>query len=212
MQLVFCFLFFVIYATIIHGCEFLHKRGLDAEYTRKIAHTASTLISLLIPIFFPSLPYVIMLGIILALLLYVTQHKHLFNSIHSVKRNTVGVWLLPISIGCTYYISRILQDNIFYILPIIILSISDSLACLSAKCKKSKIILSEKTIIGSAVFFISTFLICIFILFFKYTFITTVFAAFVISAITSFIELISTKGIDNLTIPLSVILSLMLVV
>jgi dolichol kinase len=127
-----------------------------------------------------------------------------------VGRKTYGAFLLPVSIGIAYYVSVWKQDNLFFILPIFVLAISDPLACYFGTTYKSKVLKSNKTVIGTLVFFLSTLIICTTILLHRSANFKSVGIALCISVIASGTELISPNGSDNLTIPLSVILSLIL--
>ena len=211
-QLLYCFLYLSCFFLVILFCEFLHKKGLSAEYTRKLGHSLPSLSCLFLPFFFSTHWYVLLLVILSFATLYIGNSKHLINSICSVERKTFGAYLLPFSIGITYYISVwCLQNNLFFILAISILAISDPLACYFGKTFKSKIFKSGKTIMGTLAFFLSTFIICSLILWSQSTGIKIIGIALGLSIIVSVIELISPKGSDNLTVPLSVIGSLMLV-
>ena len=210
LQLLYCFLFFLSFAFILVFCEFLHKKGVQVEHTRKIAHSLSTLLCLSVPLLFSSHLYAFIFVIGSFLILYIGKRKHLLNSIHSVERKTYGAFLLPVSIGIAYYISVWQQDNIFFILPIFILAISDPLACYFGTSYKSKVLKSNKTVLGTLAFFLSTFIICTTILLYQSADLKIIGIALGISVIVSAIELISPNGSDNLTIPLSVIISLKL--
>ena len=210
-QLLYWFLYLSCFFLIIIFCEFLHKKGFSVEYTRKLAHSLSSLSCLFLPFFFSSHWYVLLLVISSFAILYIGNSKHLLNSICSVSRKTYGAYILPVSIGITYYITIwCLQNNLFFILSIAVLAISDPLACYFGKTFKSKILKSGKTIIGTLAFFLSTFIICSLILWSQSTGIKTISVALGISVIVSVTELISSNGSDNLTVPLSVIISLML--
>ena len=212
LQLLYCFLFFLCFAFILVFCEFLYKKGLQAEHTRKIAHSFSTLLCLSVPVLFSSHSYALFFVVGSFLILYIGKRKKFLNSIHSVERKTYGAFLLPISIGIAYYVAVWQQDNMFFILPIFVLAISDPLACYFGTVYKSKVIKSNKTVIGTLVFFLSTLIICTTILFLLYQSadFKIIGIALGISVIVSAIELISPNGSDNLTIPLSVIISLKL--
>ena len=134
----------------------------------------------------------------------------MLKSIHSVKRKTYGAFLLPVSIGIAYYVSVWQKDNIFFILPVFILAISDPLAYYFGTAYKSKVLKSDKTVIGTLIFFLSALIICTTVLLHQSAGFKSLGIALCISVIVSGIELISPNGSDNLTIPLSVILLLML--
>jgi dolichol kinase len=189
----------------------LHRKGVQAEHTRKIAHSLSTLLCLSVPVFFSSHWYALLFVVGSFFILYIGKRKQFLNSIHSVERKTYGAFLLPVSIGIAYYVSVWQQDNTFFILPVIILAISDPLASYFGTTFKSKVIKSNKTLIGTLAFFLSTLIICNALLLHQPADLKMIGITFVISIIVSAIELISPNGSDNLTIPLSVIISLKLV-
>ena len=210
-QLLYCFLFLSLFFFIIVFCKFLHKKGLHVEYTRKLGHILSTLSCLFMPICFSSHWYILTLSIFSFAILYIGNRNHLLNPICSIDRKTYGAYLLPISICITYYISIWwLKNNLFFILPITVLAVSDPLACYFGKRYKSKVLKFGKTAIGSLAFFLSSLIICTSILLHQSTEVKTISIALGTSIITSGIELISPNGSDNLTIPLSMIASLVL--
>lgn len=210
LQLLYCFLFFLCFVLILSFCEFLRRKGVQAEYTRKIAHSLSTLLCLSVPVYFSSHWYALLFVIVSFFILYIGKRKQFLNSIHSVKRKTYGAFLLPVSIGIAYYVSVWKQDNTFFILPIFVLAISDPLACYFGTTYKSKVLISNKTAIGTLFFFLSTLIICTAILLHQSADFKSLGIAFSISVFVSGIELLSPNGSDNLTIPVSVILSLLL--
>ena len=208
IQLLHCILFFLCFAFILLLCEFLYKKGIQVEFTRKIAHSLSTLLCLSVPVYFSSHWYALLFVIGSFLVLFFGKRKHFLRSIHFVKRKTYGAFLLPISIGIAYYVSVWQQNDVFFILPIFVLAISDPLACYFGTTYKSKILISNKTVIGTLAFFFSTLIICTVILLYQSADFRTIYIALFISVIVSCVELLSRNGSDNLTIPLSVIVSL----
>jgi dolichol kinase len=182
----------------------------QVEYTRKIAHSLSTLLCLSVPVFFSSHWYALLFVIGAFFILYFGKRKHFLNSIHSVERKTYGAFLLPVSIGIAYYVSVWQHDNLFFILPILVLAISDPLACYFGTAYKSKVLILNKTVIGTVFFFFSTLIICSTVLLYQSADFKSLGIALCISVIVSGTELISPNGSDNLTIPLSTIFSLLL--
>jgi dolichol kinase len=70
----------------------------------------------------------------------------------------------------------------------------------------------DKTILGSMVFFLSTFFISwLTLFFFDYSMKEALMLSFVIAIVNTLIELISSKGIDNLSVPLMTMMVLLLV-
>lgn len=189
------------------------------EITRKFAHFVSTLAVIPFPYIFSSHWYVMVLGIIFFIALFVTQHSKQLKSIHDIERKSVGSYLLPFSIYITFLLSIKFGLKFYYILPMLILAICDPMAAIlgmNIKKKNQKItvfgINTGKTILGSGGFLVTSFFISIIALYFNrgvFDF-KTFWLAFVVSVISTLAELFSWRGSDNLTIPLSVCFTLLL--
>ncbi len=192
------------YVLLIFLCEYLNRRlHIAAEYTRKSAHTISALSALFFPYVFTDPVYIFILCSTCCIILFITNRKRLLRSIDGVERRSGGSYLLALAIGVTYYISVTLKDNTLYVLPILILAIADPFAGIVGKRVSSKSVLNGKTIAGSLTFLSLSLLICIIYLttsHCKHILELSVFAA---SAATV-AELLSPRGTDNLTIPLTV--------
>jgi len=196
---------------IIKFCEMLYKTyGVNPEITRKIAHILASLSTLSFVYLFDSHWYVLLMAIIFFNVLFWGRKLKLFDSIENVNRQTAGSYLLPVSIYLLFYIAEIQQQNLYFILPLLVLGISDPLAgsytiVFSKKLSFVKFggVYLQKTYEGSFIFFISTFLIVFSI--FAYSNIPTAnsfFYSIIFAFIITITELISSKGLDNLTIPL----------
>jgi len=218
-QIIITILFFVGFCCIIYGAEYLHRHyTIYPEYTRKMAHSLATLSSLIFIITIKSHWYILMLGIFFFLLLLVAKRKRLFKSIDAVDRKTEGSYLLPISIYLVFYISRSYDNNLIFILPILLLGISDPLAGLIGTYYRNRIkkitlfnYHLDKTILGSSVFFISTLIISLLTLYFyDYELSKLLFPSILIALVTTITELLSPYGTDNLTVPLITVLLLSL--
>ncbi len=208
-QLLFFFLFCAGYTLVIIFCEYLHrKRNVHPEYTRKLAHMLSCLSSLLFLPLFSSHWYVLLLGVASFSILFYGQRKQAFHSIDSVDRKTYGSFLLPVAICSTYYFAVLYENTVLFILPVLILSISDPLAGIAGKRYGWKKITSQKTITGTFTFFLSAFIICYVILFFLSKTGNILCISLGISSVACITELITPRGIDNVSIPFSIILSL----
>jgi len=165
-------LFVVVFLCLIFICELLYRKfQLKAETTRKIAHTLSSLFSLAFLYTFQSYTYVIILGIVFFLLLSVGKRYQFFKSIDAVQRKTAGSYLLPVSICSLFVISKESGNQLLFVLPILVLGISDPLASIIGTTYKRRTrnirILNqklEKTYLGSAVFAASTLSIAMIVL------------------------------------------------
>ena len=203
-QLVMLFVFVSGYAFLLMFCEFLNRRkNIASEYTRKLAHFVSTLSVLFFPCVFADEGYVIAICAIFFLTLLIANRMHILHSIDSVGRKTGGSYLLPLSVGICYYISVRLENGVLFTLPILILAICDPLAGIIGHKFNSKPLFNGKTIAGSSVFLLFSLLISLFCLI-----ATHHESAFILSLTVAFAatvaELLSPRGTDNLTIPLSV--------
>ena len=216
-QLLYAVTFVLGFIGILGVCEYLHKKkNIPAEFTRKIGHSASALVALSFPFLFTSDVYVIAIGIFCFFLLFGGKLLKVFKSINSVDRKTGGSYLLPISICSLFVFSK--GNNLFFILPILVLGISDALAGLFGtiyKDKTRKIVLFkrelDKTFIGTSVFAISTVIISLITLILYSNSIGYILLmSFCITVVATFIEVISPKGTDNITVPYSIFLLLLL--
>ena len=200
--------------------EYMHKRyDLPVELVRKLTHVTSTLTSLVIIFIIDSHWYMLGLGLFFFILLFIAQRRGMFRSVHGVKRKSGGSYLLPIGVYLCFLVSDVLDESIYFVLPILILGISDALAGAIGIVfyhKTSNIRLFgrslEKTYLGSMAFFVSSFLICVFVFYFYgHPVSHTLFWAMVIGFFTAFAEMLSNRGIDNVTIPIVALLILLFV-
>jgi phytol kinase len=214
-QILITFLLMLGFLAIILASEFLYKRfKLPTEYTRKGSHIIASLSSLLIIVLIDSHWYILILGLFFFLLLFIGKKVGLFNSIDRVDRKTGGSYLLPVAIYISFFFADILDEKLYFVLPILLLAISDSLAGFTGmyfqnKTKKIKLFSKElnKTYLGSSVFFLSAFLISVPVLcWFNYTGLNCLIWALSISLVSTLTEMLSSRGLDNLTIPLVSIL------
>lgn len=200
--------------------ELIYRRlGLKGEFTRKFAHLTATLSTITFPYLFDSHWYVFIMASAFSLVLLVTQLRKKLSSIHNIDRKSAGSYLLPVAIYVTFLISEIFEEKFLYILPMLILAVSDPLAGiigLNLRNGNHKIRIgrykSNKTVLGSVSFLISSLIITLIALYFhKMVFdLKTFWLAIGISLLTTGVELFSWHGTDNLSIPLSVLFILIL--
>lgn len=200
--------------------ELIYRRLAPAgEITRKFAHFSSVLATVPFPYIFPSHWYILVLAFLFALVLFITQNGKLLNSIHDIKRKSIGSYLLPIAIYLTFLVSDLLDNKFLYILPMLILAVSDPMAAIlgiNIKSYNGRIKLFgeklNKTWLGSGAFLISSFVISIIAFYFNrgvFDF-ETFWLAMLIAVATMFAEMLSWRGSDNLSIPLSAVIVLVL--
>lgn len=200
--------------------ELVYRRlNPTSEITRKFAHFVSVLATVPFPYIFPSHWYILVLALLFATVLFLTRKGKQLKSIHGIERKSIGSYLLPLSIYITFLISNLMKNKFVYILPMLILAISDPMAAIlgiNLKAYNGKIKMFgkklNKTWLGSGAFFVSSFVTSIIALYFHrgvFDF-ETFWLAMLIAVVTMFAELISCRGSDNLSIPLSAVLILVL--
>ncbi len=193
------------------------------EYTRKMVHIGTGLLTLLFPILLSNHWLVLLLCASFAGLLLVSLKYRLLKSINNIDRKSYGSISYPLSVYISYLAYDWLKPNfaqlgnayILFYLPILILAICDPIAALAGKrwpYGKYRVGADIKTAMGSAMFFSSAFLISI-ILFSTmssglFDFFKLVLASLLIAFVTTVTEAFSKKGLDNFFIPLSGILVL----
>ncbi|RLD61891.1 MAG: phosphatidate cytidylyltransferase [Bacteroidetes bacterium] len=212
------FIYFIGIALLLIFNEINYRRlNIKGEISRKFAHFVSTLATVIFPYIFSSHWYVLVLAIIFFIVLFITKNGTQLKSIHDIDRKSIGSYLLPLSIYITFFISEQLDNKLLYILPMLILAISDPMAAIvgiSLKKNNHKIIIfgidTKKSIFGSGAFFLSSLIISLIALYFnRISFdTTTLLIAFLVALVSSIGELLSWRGSDNISIPISVILVL----
>lgn len=209
----------VLYLTLFGFTELLyHKFKVDVEYTRKVVHVCTGLIALTFQVYLDEIWQVAILTLSFLGLFALSEKKKWFKSITSIKRKSSGSWLFAIVVILCFWLSKEWTFE-FYYLPILILSISDPMAALIGKKTRFypvKIFGQLKTIGGTIAFFITTitlifgFKVIAPFIFNGLTFPTyTWFFIISLALVSSFAELFSTKGWDNLTVPVSIIIFLL---
>ena len=219
-QIVLTFIFLIAISFLLVSTELIYRRlGLKGEITRKFAHFTATLSTVTFPYLFDDHWYVLALALFFFVVLFLSRHGTSLKSIHDISRKSIGSYLLPVSIYTAFFVSVKLNNKFIFILPMLILAISDPLAGilgLNLKNYNHKIKLfgysTKKTWLGSGAFFLSSFLISIIALYFNRMFFDakTFWLAMSIALVSTLAELFSSWGTDNLTIPLSVVVLLIL--
>lgn len=195
--------------------EFMyHIAQWKGDQTRKMIHAITGLITLLFPIYLSSW---ISVGLICSgflLILFVSKKMKLIKSINDVDRKSSGTTLYPIIIFIVFVIYQLLRDryqhphtiNYFY-LPILILAICDPLAAAIGKRfgkHKVRYYDHKKSWEGTGAFAVAAFGICLLLLCHADISILKVLAvSFSIAIATSFAELFSKNGWDNISVPIT---------
>lgn len=210
-DLIYILIFSAAFLMVFVSNEIIYKVfKINAEYTRKSVHILSGLVTMFLPLVFTTIFPVLILSVEFVLLLIISIKFDFFKCINNVERKTWGSFLFPVSVLVTFYFSIKYNDKAFFYLPMLIMSLSDPLAAISGKIftKKS----DKKTLTGSLFFAVSSFLISIILnnVFYDFQIFKLILLSLIISISTTFVERISNKGIDNLSIPITVIVILII--
>ncbi len=212
------FLFGIMFLLIFN--ELVYRRlGPKGEITRKFAHFTGTLSTITFPYLFESHWYVFILAVIFFILLFISRNRTYLKSIHDIDRQSLGSYLLPVSIYLIFLVADLMDNQFLFILPILVLAICDPIAGimginLQQYNHKIRIFNLElnKTWLGSLSFFVSCLIISIIALYFNQQSFTlkTFWLAVVVALVSTLTEMFSWRGTDNLLIPMSVLLVLVI--
>ncbi len=190
------------------------KKLLSAEVSRKITHISVGSVIAFWPHFISwGAIQILCLGMLVAI--FISYHFKLFGSIHRVKRSTKGELLYPISIG----VCALLQPAPWvFTVAILHLSIADGLAAIVGSkingWTRYKIFGHQKSLVGTGVFFVASLTIISFsYIFLAQDDIVGVAPAMVllIASMATVVENLSWYGLDNLTVPVAIVLALSVV-
>ncbi|MGV3632575.1 MAG: phosphatidate cytidylyltransferase [Bacteroidota bacterium] len=191
-----------------------HFLKTQAEYTRKLVHIGTGLLTLLFPVLLSNHWWVLILCCSFALILILSLRFSLLQSINAIDRESVGSLAYPVSVYCCFLAYVHYGEIAFFYIPILILAICDPIAALTGKkwpLGKFTIGKNSKSLMGTGMFFASALLVILGIYIiqggetgsFKF-----MFEMLIIASVSAFVEALSGRGYDNLTIPLAVLLCL----
>lgn len=209
--------FLLLLLLLIIVTEVLHRfLKWPAEQSRKFLHVSGGIMCLLFPSFFHSHWWLLPLATLAFLLLFISYRKKLLPSVHLTKRHSVGSVLFPLPVYVCFLTADILHDNLYFYLPVSLLTISDTAAEIGGNkwgYRSKKFFAGQKTLAGSVSFFITALpLICGWLYFMNNNqpLINIAAAGLIIAFITTVTELITLHGWDNLSVPAVTLLLIML--
>lgn len=184
-------------------------RGLNLcsqEATRKFVHLTGGVVSLSFAYLFKSHWSIMGLCVAFVGLMVITKKFGLLPSVHGVKRKSSGDLLHPIAIYLTFTVTTYMERPDFYLISVMVLSVSDALAAIigvSYGFKVFRVEEEKKSIEGSFIFLLSTFLIVhLGLLLLTHTGrLESVLIALLIAVLVTCFEAISLGGADNIIIP-----------
>lgn len=193
----------VCFITLLVLCvaEFGWRRGwLRNEFGRKFVHITIGSFVAFWPlfltwnqIFFLSAAFVAVVGL--------SKYIGIFKAIHSVQRPTWGEIFFALSVGL---LALLTQNGWMYMAALLHMSLADGLAAIIGtqygKRNRYSVLGHTKSIVGSTTFFIISFVILV-----GYSIGTDtpigLFALLGTSLIATVLENVSTRGLDNITVP-----------
>jgi dolichol kinase len=205
-----CFLALFVTAELLY--RFAH---ISAEYTRKLVHIGTGLLTLLFPVVLSEIWQVAVLCGSFLLLLVISLRTGWLPSINAVERKTAGSWLYPIVVLLCFVYFRYMQAEpkalfrplYYFYTPLLLLALGDPVAALAGSYWKRMHPETPpgKTFAGSFSFFGMAFIICIaaalgftrHVLPSQYFVATGIATAYA----TTLAERFSDRGWDNFTIP-----------
>ncbi|MCI4668804.1 MAG: phosphatidate cytidylyltransferase [Bacteroidia bacterium] len=184
-----------------------HRYKVRCEVSRKYVHFATGVITLLFPVLLSSHWLVLLLCGSFLMILTLSLKLNMLQSINAIDRVSRGSILYPIVVYLAFLVQSHYEAYIFFYIPILILAISDPLAALFGKkypIGKYVIIKDQKTLLGSSVFFLSAFLISLFLLMLMVGLSgpNLLLLSLVLAFGCTLSEAISQNGYDNLSIPI----------
>jgi len=192
-----------------------HKLKVEVEWTRKLVHLGTGLLTMLFPLFLDNYLYVMLLcGSFLVILLLSLKFDFL-PSINKVKRKTKGSLLYPVIVFGCFLVYAYFGQFIFYYVPILILAICDPVAALVGKkypYGRYTTFGHHKTLSGSLGFLIVAIITVVILGIYVdgLAFINALIVGIAVACVTAIAEALTHGGYDNLTIPLGAIGTLIL--
>lgn len=198
--------------------EFLARKSyITKSLSRKLLHITTGFVVVVVPFLIESYYLIIAVGVVFSITNYVLIKKHLLKQINDSSSENFGIFYYPLA----FLISALLFWNVnkfLLSLSFLIFSIGDALAALVGGSAKSKfytyITKEPKTFNGAVSFIVSSFVLMWIAKltiwekfnFIEYNSLEFLLIALIFALIGGIVEALSTKGTDNLSLP--VILSL----
>lgn len=206
--LLFLFLLLIIITNYLY-----RYHNWSSENSRKFIHVAGGILCLVGFRFIHSHWYVLILCSMAFSILLITFIKKSLPAIHKTSRISFGSILFPIPVYVCFLASECWNNHVFFYIPVFLLTISDTLAEWGGNKWGDHTISffnKQKTLAGSMCFAVSSFIICIFLLFYFLAPSPGILIgySFLLMLITTVAELLTLKGFDNITVPAAALLFL----
>lgn len=200
---------------IIAGAKLFEKRGEEAS--RKFIHIMLGNWWFIAMYFFTNVWFAIFVPITFVIINYVSYKQDLIKVMERKNQDGLGTVYYAISLFILAIVSfGIYQKPILGLIPNLIMAYGDGFAAVVGKCIKSKTYKvgeTKKSIAGSITMFMISLIFITIFLKTQYTFELwqTVLIGIIMSGIVTIIEAISVKGIDNISVPVSMLVMLLMI-
>ncbi len=200
---------------IIAGAKLFEKRGEEAS--RKFIHIILGNWWFIAMYFFTNVWFAIFVPITFVIINYVSYKQDLIKVMERKNQDGLGTVYYAVSLFILAIVSfGIYQKPILGLIPNLIMAYGDGFAAVVGKCIKSKTYKvgeTKKSIAGSITMFIISLIFITIFLTTRYTFELwqTVLIGIIMSGIVTIIEAISVKGIDNISVPVSMLVMLLMI-
>jgi phytol kinase len=186
-----------------------HFRSPHPEHLRKLLHTGSGLLTLSFPWLFDTPTPVILLcattaSLLLAVKVVPAFRRQLGQVVDGVDRETLGEVYFPIAVATLFVLAHGL-DPLLFTVPILILSLADAVSALiGARYGQVRFTGSNKSLEGSAAFFIVAFFSVHvpLVLFGDAGGVETLLISLILAFLVMLLEGCAWAGLDNLFIPI----------
>ncbi len=200
---------------IIAGAKLFEKRGEEAS--RKFIHIMLGNWWFIAMYFFTNVWFAIFVPITFVIINYVSYKQDLIKVMERKNQDGLGTVYYAVSLFILAIVSfGIYQKPILGLIPNVIMAYGDGFAAVVGKCIKSKTYKvgeTQKSIAGSITMFMISLIFITIFLTTRYTFELwqIVLIGIVMSGIVTIIEAISVKGIDNISVPVSMLVMLLMI-
>lgn len=184
------------------------KRASDppVEWTRKFVHFFGGLIAAAFPWAFQTRWSVVALALVFLAIIWGSRRLGLLASVHGVERESQGGIYYPLAVLTVFLVGH--DRPVFYLVAILALVVSDTLAALVGSMygrKAYSVETDRRSLEGSAVFFLTTFLVTHLplLLMLELDPLVSVLVAVQLAIVVTQFEAISLRGSDNLLVPVA---------
>lgn len=200
--------FAAAYLALFAAAELLRGRcRLESEVTRPLVHVAAGLIALSLPLLFDEPWPVVVLGAGFVGLMLGSKRLGLLRSIHDVPRPTAGAYVYPLGILLAFLVSSGSWPS--YPIAVLALAFGDAAGGVVGRRfgrRPFRLLGTVRTVEGSLVTFAVTAVVTAGVLMSRGLPGAAVLGlAGVVGAVVLVVEALSPRGIDNLTIPVTVV-------